>query len=132
MAQEGAPLEALHPQPGAAALLESLRPRRHEGSQAPHGGATLDMPGGERVDLHLPPPTEARLSLAGSPPGSPRSPWAAVAAARHHPEHPPLAPPSLPERVLGTELHPDATEKAGHAGLPCSELPPGHAHRCVG
>lgn len=125
MAQK-APLEALHPEPGAAALLESLRPRRQGAPPA----ATLDVPGGEHLDLHLPPPTEARLSPPGSP-RSPHSPRAAVAARR--PADPsPLAQPSLFERVLGTELHTDPTEKAGHPGVPCSELPPGHAHRCVG
>lgn len=133
-----APLEALHPDPEAAALLNSPRAHRPQASSAPAPATALDLPG-ERVTLHLPLPAEARLSVdPSSPPGSPRSPRSprALAAARRPPDPAfalsPLALPSLPERVLGTELRADPTEKAGHPGVPCSALPPGHAHRRAG
>ncbi|PSC67606.1 Acyl-coenzyme A thioesterase THEM4 [Micractinium conductrix] len=37
--------------------------------------------------------------------------------------------PTLIERELGEELHPDHTARLGHPGVDCHHLPAGHAHR---
>ncbi|KAL4425734.1 hypothetical protein ABPG75_009750 [Micractinium tetrahymenae] len=102
-------LAAVHPKPGAAALLESLLGRSTEqGSTAAAG------------------PPAAEAWLPGSPRGGgPRA--LAASAEQHQPEHH-LAPPTV-EAELGTALHPDRTEALGHPRVDCWELPHAHAHR---
>lgn len=108
----GAPGQAaVHPKPGAAALLESLL-----GRSAEQGSAAADAP--PVAEVHLP----------GSPRhGCPR-PLAAFAE-QHMPEHH-MAPPVV-EAELGTGLQPDRTEALGHPQKDCWELPLVHAHRCM-
>lgn len=110
----------VHPQPGAAAAVESFATRPAS-------------PSADRPNLQLRPPAAIRIDAPelkeAHLPGSPRSPRLAATAP------PPLAAahavlPSLPEKQLGVELHVDRTEAAGHPGVPCWELPP-HAHRWV-
>ena len=110
----------MHPQPGAAAIVESwaTRPRS---PTADRPSLQLRPPAVTRIDV--PAPEEAHL------PGSPRSPRLVAAAVA--PTAAQAALPTLPEKRLGVELHVDRTEAAGHPGVPCWELPP-HAHRWEG
>ncbi|PSC67598.1 D-lactate dehydrogenase (cytochrome) [Micractinium conductrix] len=62
---------------------------------------------------------EARLG------GSPRA--SQLRAAPHEPQ--PHTGPTLIERELGEELHPDHSARLGHPGVDCHHLPAGHAHR---
>lgn len=110
----------VHPQPGAAAVVESWASRPRSPT-ADRPSLQLRPPAVIHIDLPAPELKEAHL------PGSPRSPRL-VAAAPTLPTAAQAALPSLPEKQLGVELHVDRTEAAGHPGVPCWELPP-HAHR---
>ena len=113
----------VHPQPGAAAVVESWASRPRSPT-ADRPSLQLRPPAVIHIDLPAPELNEAHL------PGSPRSPRL-VAAALSPPTAAQAALPSLPEKQLGVELHVDRTEAAGHPGVPCWELPP-HAHRWAG
>lgn len=80
--------------------------------------ATRCTPSSPAPLLRIPP----RAVLAGSP-------RARLAAKAREPEP---HGPSVTEREVGAELHPDPHSRLGHPGLACRDLPAGHAHRWVG
>lgn len=127
----------LHPKPGAAKQLDSLLHSHEHQQQAsagaaagstasggPHAAATgADAPASPALPaVHV---LAAPVAEEAHVPGSPRSPRALSAARPHVGLH----RPALPEKELGVALRPDRSDRLGHPGVACEDLPPSHAHK---